>query len=372
MDEFKKNLIKTSATLMIIAGGAAVLVGATNALTAPVIAKNEAEKERQQLSQVFGDKANAFVEWKSYDSEEDQKDKAEEHEGGTYLSEISKKLNYVQKIWTARKTSGDPDKATDSDKAVGYVARIYGKNGYGAVDLLVGINLNGTYSKIAIITDSMSYKSKLESDYLDPYNNASDKNKETALGNVKCGATFAATLVKNGVEEAKKACLKEIVAGVDEEAMIFGGSRSDYTELTIPADAKYVKSVFGCAQGYVFNSYADVKGDFGSSSMNIYIAVNKDGTLHSIVLPSAGAGNTYGNPQTYVDHVNKADNKEAALDDEVKTSSTYSNSAIRDMVKEALDLVKQKKVASLSYLPGFDTDVHSMSYDMTYSFEERR
>ena len=372
MDEFKKNLIKTSATLMIIAGGAAILVGATNALTAPVIAKNEAEKERQQLTQVFGDKANAFVEWKNYDSEEEQKNKADEHSGGTYLTEIGGKLKYVQKIWTARKTAGEPTEASDKDQAVGYVARIYGKNGYGAVDLLVGINLDGTYSKIAVITDSMSYKTKLESGYLDPYNSASDKNKESALANVKCGATFAATLIKNGVEEAKKACLKEIVAGIDEEAMLFGGSRGDYTELEVPPGVSYVKSVFGHSQGYVFNSYADVKGDFGSSSMNIYIAVNKDGSLHSIKLPEAGAGNTYGNPQGYVDHVNNASDKEGALNDSVSTGSTYSNNAVKEMVKEVLDLVKNKKVASLSYLPGFDTGYSVRSVNMTYSFEERR
>ena len=45
MNEFTKNLLKTSSVLMIIAGGAALLVGATNALTAPVIEQNNQGKD---------------------------------------------------------------------------------------------------------------------------------------------------------------------------------------------------------------------------------------------------------------------------------------------------------------------------------------
>lgn len=208
MNDFKKNLIKTSLTLMIIAGGAAILVGATNALTAPIIEQNSLEAERKQLSQVYGDEANSFIEWKAYEGEDKEK-YAQENEDGVYLNSISSNLTYVTKIWSARKSSSSS--ATDKDTLVGYVARVYGKNGYGALDLLVGIKTDGSLSKLCIIEDSMSYKSKVESNYIDPYNKADDgKAKEDALENVKCGATYAATIVKNGLLEAKQVCMKQI------------------------------------------------------------------------------------------------------------------------------------------------------------------
>ena len=99
MNEFRKNLLKTSLTLMIIAGGASLLVGATNAITAPVIEQNSIEKERKQLSKVY-DTADAFIEWKVYSSDEKTKYKSED-ENGQYLSTLS--LNYVQKVWTAER-----------------------------------------------------------------------------------------------------------------------------------------------------------------------------------------------------------------------------------------------------------------------------
>lgn len=213
MNEFKKNLIKTSVTLMIIAGGASILVGATNALTAPIIDKNAVETERKQLAVVYGDSADSFIEWKAYSGDEQTKYKTE-NENGNYLSSISGELKYVTKVWSARKTkSGNSDNVSDEDPLVGYVARVYGKNGYGALDLLVGIKEDGSLSKLCIIEDSMSYKSKVESNYIDPYNAANDgAGKESALENVKCGATFAATIVKNGLQEAKKVCMKQVTS----------------------------------------------------------------------------------------------------------------------------------------------------------------
>ncbi len=209
MNEFRKNLLKTSLTLMIIAGGASLLVGATNAITAPVIEQNSIEKERKQLSKVY-DTADAFIEWKVYSSDEKTKYKSED-ENGQYLSTLS--LNYVQKVWTARKTkSGNADDVSDEDDEVGYIARVYGKNGYGAVDFLIGITLDGKFSTLCEIEDSMSYKSKLESGYIDPFSNASSDKKDEALDNVKCGATFAANLLRSALLEAKDVCMKKKTA----------------------------------------------------------------------------------------------------------------------------------------------------------------
>ncbi len=195
MNEFTKNMLKTSLVLTIIAGGAALLVGATNALTAPVIEKNNIEKEKKMLSEVYQSEADTFVEWSK---STDEKINKEEHDNGTYLASIQGNLKYVKKVWTAKK----------GETKVGYIARFYGKNGYGDVDLLVGISLDGKLGRICIISDTMSYKNKLENSYINPYNDSN--NKEESLDKVKCGATFAAKLIQAGIKEAKEVCMKTI------------------------------------------------------------------------------------------------------------------------------------------------------------------
>ena len=94
MNEFTKNMLKTSLVLTIIAGGAALLVGATNALTAPVIEKNNIEKEKKMLSEVYQSEADTFVEWSK---STDEKINKEEHDNGTYLASIQGNLKYVKK-----------------------------------------------------------------------------------------------------------------------------------------------------------------------------------------------------------------------------------------------------------------------------------
>lgn len=182
MNEFVKNLIKTTSVLMIISGGAALLVGATNALTAPVIENNNVEKEKKMLSEVYGDDADTYIEWSKDSTSSDEKEK------GEYLSSLT--LSYVTKVWTAKK----------GEKTIGYITRFYGKNGYGDVDMLLGVSIDGKMGNLCVISDTMSYKSKLESGYIDKYNDSN--NKESAVNDVKCGATFAANLIKKGVEES--------------------------------------------------------------------------------------------------------------------------------------------------------------------------
>ena len=80
------------------------------------------------------------------------------------------------------------------------------------MDFLIGITLDGKFSTLCEIEDSMSYKSKLESGYIDPFSNASSDKKEEALDNVKCGATFAANLLRSALLEAKDVCMKKATA----------------------------------------------------------------------------------------------------------------------------------------------------------------
>ena len=321
MKDFTKNLIKTSLTLMIIAGGSTVLIGAVNAITAPVIADNTAKKENKSLAVVFGDT-----------------DVSDTYASRTLDSAVAAKLKYVQKVW---------DVYTDKSKStfVGTIARCAGTNQYGSVDFLIGFKGSDyQLSKLVMISDTMSYKGKLEPGYVDPYNAAADgADKEAALENVKCGATFAATLIHDCVNEAKKIAKNEIKGDLDASAKLFG-TEETYTEVTdtlLKKAGTYVKEAWQCKDGYVLRA----TGSADSISEEIWVAITNDGVLSKVAIVSDGyTGSDTITPKTYVDAINAASDKNAAYDDSKNYTSTGDaskvNVLVHDMIKEALNYVK--------------------------------
>ena len=321
MKDFNKNLIKTSLTLMIIAGGSTVLIGAVNAITAPVIADNTAKKENKSLAVVF-----------------DDTDVSDTYASRTLDSAVAAKLKYVQKVW---------DVYTDKSKStfVGTIARCAGTNQYGSVDFLIGFKGSDyQLSKLVMISDTMSYKGKLEPGYVDPYNAATDgADKEAALENVKCGATFAATLIHDCVNEAKKIAKNEIKGDLDASAKLFG-TEETYTEVTDTLLKKagiYVKEAWQCKDGYVLRA----TGSADSISEEIWVAITNDGVLSKVAIVSDGyTGSDTITPKTYVDAINAASDKNAAYDDSKNYTSTGDaskvNVLVHDMIQEALNYVK--------------------------------
>lgn len=321
MKDFTKNLIKTSLTLMIIAGGSTVLIGAVNAITAPVIADNTAKKENKSLAVVF-----------------DDTDVSNTYASRTLDSAVAAKLKYVQKVW---------DVYTDKSKStfVGTIARCAGTNQYGSVDFLIGFKGSDyQLSKLVMISDTMSYKGKLEPGYVDPYNAAADgADKEAALENVKCGATFAATLIHDCVNEAKKIAKNEIKGDLDASAKLFG-TEETYTEVTDTLLKKagiYVKEAWQCKDGYVLRA----TGSADSISEEIWVAITNDGVLSKVAIVSDGyTGSDTITPKTYVDAINAASDKNAAYDDSKNYTSTGDaskvNVLVHDMIQEALNYVK--------------------------------
>jgi len=321
MKDFTKNLIKTSLTLMIIAGGSTILIGAVNAITAPVIADNTAKKENKSLAVVF-----------------DDTDVSDTYASRTLDSAVAAKLKYVQKVW---------DVYTDKSKStfVGTIARCAGTNQYGSVDFLIGFKGSDyQLSKLVMISDTMSYKGKLEPGYVDPYNAAADgTDKEAALENVKCGATFAASLIRDCVNEAKKIAKNEIKGDLDASAKLFG-TEETYTEVTdtlLKKAGTYVKEAWQCKDGYVLRA----TGSADSISEEIWIAITNDGVLSKVAIVSDGyTGSDTITPKTYVDAINAASDKNAAYDDSKNYTSTGDaskvNVLVHDMIKEALNYVK--------------------------------
>ncbi|MCR5492035.1 MAG: hypothetical protein K6F32_07910 [Bacilli bacterium] len=162
-----KKALKIGLILASIGGVSALVVSSVNLFTAPMIAKNKAEKEASALKEIFPDatKVEEAVELKS----------------GSLL-----------KYWPVSLPNEE--------------ARIYscsGKNGYGAVSLLIGVYSDFSLGRMSIIENTETYGSTLNQNYIAPYQYyETAEQREAALNNVTCGATYGAKLIKGMVLEA--------------------------------------------------------------------------------------------------------------------------------------------------------------------------
>lgn len=175
MNELIKKILKVSLVLGAISSISAGVIGLANAVTAPKIKENAKKKELSSLPQIFGGTSDDYEEV-TYD--------------GNSLTD-KYELTYTLKQW---KYEGN------SEYKGSYIFKSYGKNSYGTVTLLVGITSEVKLYNIYLIEDTESYKSVLEPNYVDAYNNSN--NKEESLENVKCGATYGATMIRDMVKEA--------------------------------------------------------------------------------------------------------------------------------------------------------------------------
>ena len=167
----KKHYIMTAITLGAIAAVSAGLIGLANLATRNRIAKNEYDKTMSGIASIFGDEAQIEKEYAI--------------EGYTYA-------NYVYEI------------SNDS-----YAFRTTGSNSYGKISLLVGIKDSlvmdadiheFVFTNLFIITNEQSFATTLVDNYIDPLNSG-----DRDLDDVSCSATFGARLVRDMINEAKKA-----------------------------------------------------------------------------------------------------------------------------------------------------------------------
>ena len=91
----------------------------------------------------------------------------------------------------------------DESNANKYAIRTSGSNTYGKVSLLVGVANQAqgeefAFSRLTIIVDEQTYASTLVDNYVTPLNNG-----DADVDDVKCGATYGATLIKEMIDETK-------------------------------------------------------------------------------------------------------------------------------------------------------------------------
>lgn len=170
----KKKYLLTGLTLAIIAGSSGLIIGLTNLATKDRIAENEKNTVLKGIDSIFGEGSKIT-------KEEDVED--------------YKYINHTYLI------------SDNSDNEVGYVFRTTGSNQYGKISLLVGFAKEDlSFKNIYLVVDEQSFATTLEDNYV-----AKIQDGSRDIDDVKCGATYGATLVKNMINEAKEAV--EVIYG---------------------------------------------------------------------------------------------------------------------------------------------------------------
>ena len=185
-----KNYLKISVVLASIALVCALILASLNMLTSPIIAKNDEKKETETIQAIY----------KDYDSEKSE-----------VLSLDGANSSIVKKI--SAKDS--------SSKVLGTLYTVTGKNAYGTITLMVAISANNTVYQVEFLENGQSFASTVKSHVKSSYNSSKEEVYElnpysdgetVTVGeltesqvnsiNVKCGATYGATLVKDLVNIA--------------------------------------------------------------------------------------------------------------------------------------------------------------------------
>ena len=170
----KKHYLIVSLTLGIIAACSAGLISVANLVTKDRIVRNEANKISGGIREIFG--KNAII-----TSEFDKNDAG-------FVNEY-KYVTYIYEV------------ADESEKEIGYAFRTTGSNMYGKISLIVGYQTSGQLLMgFTVVTNEQTYATTLVDKYIVPVN---EHNRE--LDDVSCGATYGAKLVRDMVQEAKKA-----------------------------------------------------------------------------------------------------------------------------------------------------------------------
>lgn len=163
-----KTYITTALTLGIIGVCAALAIGGVNLLTKDKIKKNEIVAQQNALKEIY---SNA--------------DKFSDAKNDFSLTDSQYLVNYYIAF-------------DNSNNEIGYIYYVDGRNAYGEIALMVGIN-NFNIDQISVVINTESYATTLEDNYINPFINKEDG---ASLEDVKCGATYGAKLILNMTNEA--------------------------------------------------------------------------------------------------------------------------------------------------------------------------
>lgn len=156
--------LKTAIVLCIICGICAVLIAFINYFTQPIIEKNKVEAQNRACSEIYPNLTYEEI-------------------------ELNNDNKAIEKKWHATGTGVE-----------GYIYSLSGRNSYGNISVMVGINLDGSIEKVILTENTQSFASKVKNHVKSTYNNGPVASLDGV--DVKCGATFGATLVKELIQIA--------------------------------------------------------------------------------------------------------------------------------------------------------------------------
>lgn len=170
-----KKYTITALGLTLIAGVCAALIATINLFTAPIIEKNNEEKKAKLCQEIFElfdlDKSTSIQEGFSSD--------------------------YVSEMIQAYDQSG---------KQLGWIFTVGGSNAYGAIELIVGIDIEEKLAGVRFITNGQSFSSEtanhLDTQYKDNMTQDDVLNLDLSKSDVTSGATYASKLIRNLVSAA--------------------------------------------------------------------------------------------------------------------------------------------------------------------------
>ena len=171
MKENVKIYLRAAIVLSSIGAVSAGVIGAVNLITKDRIAQNEVNATNKALADIYENAS--FVEDSEFEKQE-----------GVQMDNF--KVNLLSRY-----------EAKKEEELLGFVYKTSGKNSYGEIVMLVGINDQGI-GRISFVSDTQTYGSTLEDEYLYKYN-----NNKRELDDVSCGATYGAKLVKDMAKAAE-------------------------------------------------------------------------------------------------------------------------------------------------------------------------
>ena len=168
-----KKYILTAVTLGLIAMASGLLIGATNMITADKIKQNEQAKIDNGIKEVFNANDKTYI---------------------YHIDNVSTDgYKYIKDCYGVQ-----AEKNVPSFQGLAFLTT--GSNMYGKISLIIGLGPDLSYKGVSIVTNEQTYASTLVENYVDPLNDGSRDYLD-----VKCGATYGATLIKDMIEEAKEA-----------------------------------------------------------------------------------------------------------------------------------------------------------------------
>lgn len=170
MKDSTKKYLKVSLTLAGICAVSALAIGGVNLLTADTIKANEKAEVDKGLRNIYPDATFSDT------------------------VEVNDENNSdIVSYWIAK----------ENEEERGYIFKGSGKNSYGGLTILIGISGEAKAAKLGTIylVSSEQTRTDFIDKYIAPYNSGNDK--ETDIDSVKCGATYAATLIQTMAKEAK-------------------------------------------------------------------------------------------------------------------------------------------------------------------------